>query len=102
MFYFEATFSPPPNRGGGTPNQTRENDNCDDQMGRSESDNEIDNNQGEWSAVRRGSESGAERHTTRMQEQDDEDTTYDSIRGCIGLVGDHFPLDRWVLWFHRA
>ncbi len=89
VFYFEATFN---TLNGGT-DRTRENDNGDDPMESSEPDNEIDNNQGEGSTVQE-SEDRVERESTRRGGRAERNNTYDSIGGCIGLVGDHFPLER--------
>ncbi len=89
VFYFEATFN---TLNEGT-DRTRENDNGDDPMESSEPDNEIDNNQGEGSVVQE-SEDRVERGSTRRGGRAEQNNTYDSIGGCIGLVGANFPLER--------
>ncbi len=84
MFYFEATFHTHPP---GTDQPPREGDNDGDAMESSE-DNEIaNNNRGEGSAVQE-SEDRAERGEITERH------SHNSIDGCIGLVGDRFPMER--------
>ncbi len=80
VFYFEATFHALPPRAA----PPREDEKDDDTMESSEDNNEnANNNGGEGSAVQESEDrGGAERNA------------YNPIGGCIGLVGDHFLVER--------
>ncbi len=83
VFYFEATFHALPPHAA---DPTREDEKDDDAMESSENNNEnVNNNGGDGGAVQDSEDRGgaAERNPAN-----------NPIGGCIGLVGDNFPVER--------